>query len=127
MDIITNSSKTKYQTSQIDLLLPINTMETAFDIHCSFIPDKIIVRNIYFENSSTNDDAILLMKSDLFDCTSKYSIALHKELKFQNCNLTFPNVKDVNQTFDFQFKGINDSSVHDAAINVVLSIEFIKN
>lgn len=127
MDIITNSNKTRYQTTQVELLLPVDIMETAEDIHCSFIPDKIIVRNIYFENPSTNGDNIFLMQSSLFNVNSRHCLALHKDLKFQNTNLTFQNSQDINQTHFFRFKGANGSQDHDDVIHIILSLEFIKN
>ena len=127
MDIITNSNKSRYETKQIDLLLPIDTMETNEDVYCSFVPDKIVLRNIFYDNKSTDGDNIFLMRSDLFNSSSRYSVALHKDLKFQNSNLTFLNVQNINQTFNFIFKGINNDTSHDSAIHIVLQVEFIKN
>ena len=67
------------------------------------------------------------MQSSLFNANSRHCLALHKDLKFQNTNLTFQNSQDINQTHFFRFKGANGSQDHDDVIHIILSLEFIKN
>ena len=127
MDIINLPSDTKIHTTHVVLSLGVDTMSTTANVFCPFEPDRIILRNVYFDNPSTNGDSILLMSATtLFEPFSKYSLALDSSVSFTNVNLTFANHRSINMTHNFGFTGITGSAVHDAAINIVLAIEFLK-
>ena len=127
MDVITFSKNTKIHTTHIVLSLGVDEFETTSNIFCPFVPDRIELKNVYFDNASTNGDNIFLMSSSLFEPFSKYSLALDSGTSFSNVNLSFNNyTRDVTMTHSFEFKGITGSTVHDAQINIVLAVELLK-
>ena len=127
MDIISLPQQTKIHTTHVVLTLPIDVMTASANIFCPFEPDRIILRNVYYDNPSTNGDTIFLMKAPtLFEPFSRYSLALDSTASFNNVNLTFANHRNINMTHNFEFTGITGSKVHDDVINVVLAIEFLK-
>lgn len=126
MDVITNSKTTKIHTTHIILNFPADATETSYTLQgVHFFPDKIVVKNIYFQNPSTNGDSLFTLSSTLFEPNSKYSLALASSETFTNVNLSFMNSRDVNQTHLFNLYGLT-TSAHNSAIRIILSVEFLK-
>ena len=113
-------------TQTISFNLGIDEMQKYVNIYCPFRPNKIILKNICFDNPSTTGDDIWLfsVSSLLSGFNSRIVTSLTASVQFTNHDLTFHNEREVTGSHLFQFEGVTGDNTHNEQANIVMTFIF---
>ena len=113
-------------TQTIAFSLPADEMQKYVNIYCPFRPNKIILKNICYDNPSTSGDDIWLFSANslLSGFNSRIVTSLTASVNFTNHDLTFYNEREVTGSHLFQFEGITGDNSHDEQVNITMTFIF---
>ena len=113
-------------TKNVPVSFAIDNGSATFRCDCPFDPDEIRLKNLIWENSSTNGADVWMVKTDLIN-NADICFSVTTNPTFTNQDLIFPNQKrNIAGTYNISVIGFDGIVTHDVQIDMVLCLVFVE-